>query len=115
LLSALLCWSRESNALDYNASWNFLVPIKDQLPTTFDKDSLIYNSNTGTLLYRVGELGRWSPPDIGSKSGLLDTSQLLEPVPLWHGDPNFTIDESFGGLIIPGSNAIRIHFDRWIF
>jgi hypothetical protein len=104
-----------SAALDYVPSWEFSEPIAEQtLGASAAKDFLLYNPSTGSLVYEVGASGKWSPPDIGSKSGLLDTSVALQAVPLW-GTPSYHVDESFEGSLIPGSNAIRINFDRFVF
>ena len=106
------CMHGVSAALDYSPSWEFSEPIAEQTLGAFAaKDFLIYNPSTGSLVYEVGASGKWSPPDIGSKSGLLDMSVVLQEVPLW-STPTYHVDETFEGSFIPGSNAIRINFDR---
>jgi hypothetical protein len=118
LIALLISWHcihGISAAIDYAPSWEFSESIAEQTPAAFlAKDFLIYDSSTGSLVYAVGASGKWSPPDIGSKSGLLDISVTLQAVPLW-GTPSYHVGESFEGTLIPGSNAIRINFDRLSF
>jgi hypothetical protein len=118
-IAVLVVWScipnNRSVALDYNASWDFTVPISQLPPWSYGTtDFLRYNVNSGSLVYRVGADGWWSPPDVGSISGLLNAPIPFQPVPLW-GTPIFRTDETFGGVVVPASNAIRVGFDRYSF
>lgn len=103
-------------AIDYNLPpLEFDSPVGQQdFPENFGTDYLAYNKSTGELVYRVGEDGRWAPPDIGSISGLFDANIQLQPVPLW-GTPSFHNDEEFDGVVVSGSSAVRIGFDRLAF
>jgi hypothetical protein len=109
-----LCLPGASAAIDYSPSWNFFESIGNQTPVPAGSGFLVYNNVTGELEYRLGENGLWSPPDVGSKSGLLAISAPLPPVPLWR-TPDFRVDESFEGNVVAGSNAIRMNFDRYAF
>jgi hypothetical protein len=114
VIVACLCLPEISAALDYNPSWKFTTSIGDQPLSLWGKDFLIYDNSTGSLAYQVGDSGRWLPPDIGSKSGLLSVSTPLQPVPLG-GTPTFRVDETFGGGVVLGSNAIRIYYDGYMY
>jgi hypothetical protein len=109
-----LCLHNASAAIDYAPSWNFSQSIANQTSAPLGSGFLVYNDTTGELVYNLGENGIWSPPDVGSKSGLLTISETLQPVPLW-GTPTFRVDESFEGNVVIGSNAIRVNFDRYAF
>jgi hypothetical protein len=100
-------------------TWPFTHPIGDQQRPELDWEphQLIYDSRTGTLTYRSNSESEWSPPDVGSRSGLFITSAELASVPYtpsWRV-PVSTIDEKFLDIDVPGSNAIRINFDGYIF
>jgi len=115
-LLAILSASGATYAIDYNPTWPFDQPIGQiDHPSWFDRDYLTYDARTGELIYSTGHEGRWSPPDLASRSGSFLPTAQLPPVPLAGVMPSFGFDETIGGIVVPGSNGIHISFDPYIF
>ena len=113
LLLLVSGWSSECLGLDYDPIWEFTAPLADDTDQDDAVDVLIYDASTGALTYRLLD-GEYSPPDIGSRSGLLSAG-FLSPVPLLDLSPRFEVDETFEGEVVMGSTAIRLSFDEWAY
>lgn len=106
------CLVGTCHGLSYLRSWRFDYSLENQPTSLRATDYLLYNPATGGLTYTVGAGGRWSPPDVGSISGLLSAGPT-EPVPLWFAPIEYRVDEEFEGRTVPGSSALRAGFDRY--